>query len=162
MEVLTETVRVTAVIMLIIAMANAFGWVVGLTQLPALLSEVMGSWDRWFVILTVNILFLILGCLMEGIAVLLIATPIFLPMMMKIGVDPVHFGVFMIVNLMMGLITPPVGLCVYLVSKVSNIPTMPIFRVAVRFFIPLLVVLALISYVEELVLFLPNLILGKG
>jgi tripartite ATP-independent transporter DctM subunit len=161
MEVLTETVRVTAVIMLIIAVANAFGWVVGLTQLPALLSEVMGTWDKWLVILTVNILFLILGALMEGIAVLLIATPIFLPMMMKVGVDPVHFGVFMIVNLMIGLITPPVGLCVYLVSKVSDIPTMPIFRTAVRFLIPLLVVLALISYVEEIVLFLPNLIFGK-
>jgi C4-dicarboxylate transporter DctM subunit len=58
-------------------------------------------------------------------------SPIFLPMMMKIGVDPVHFGVFMIVNLMIGLITPPVGLCVYLVSKIADIPTMPIFRVAV-------------------------------
>ena len=161
LEVLTETVRVTAVIMLIIAMANAFGWVVGLTQLPALLSEVMGTWDRWLVIFTVNILFLILGCLMEGIAVLLIATPIFLPMMMKIGVDPVHFGVFMIVNLMIGLITPPVGLCVYLVSKIADIPTMPIFWVAVRFLIPLLVVLFLISYVEELVLFVHNLLLGK-
>lgn len=161
LEVLIETVRVTAVIMLIIAMANAFGWVVGLTQLPALLSQAMGTWDRWLVILTVNILFLILGCLMEGIAVLLIATPIFLPMMMKIGVDPVHFGVFMIVNLMIGLITPPVGLCVYLVSKIADIPTMPIFRVAVRFLIPLLVVLLLISYVEEVVLFLPNLILGR-
>jgi len=92
----------------------------------------------------------------------LIATPIFLPMMMKIGVDPVHFGVFMIVNLMIGLITPPVGLCIYLVSKIADIPTMPIFRVAVRFLIPLLVVLVLISYVEELVLFLPNLVLGKG
>ena len=68
LEVLIETVRVTAVIMLIIAMANAFGWVVGLTQLPALLSQAMGTWDRWLVILTVNILFLILGCLMEGVS----------------------------------------------------------------------------------------------
>jgi tripartite ATP-independent transporter DctM subunit len=159
--VLRETARFTAVIMLIIAVANAFGWLVGLTQLPSLLADVMGAWNKWLVIAAVNILLLILGCLMEAMAILLIVTPIFMPMMMKIGVDPVHFGVFMILNLMIGLLTPPVGLCVYLVSKVSNIPTVPIFRAATRFLIPLVGVLLLISYFDQLVLFVPNLLLGK-
>jgi tripartite ATP-independent transporter DctM subunit len=161
-EVLRETARFTAVIMLIIAVANAFGWLVGLTQLPSLLADVMGAWNKWLVIAAVNILLLILGCLMEAMAILLIVTPIFMPMMMKIGVDPVHFGVFMILNLMIGLLTPPVGLCVYLVSKVSNIPTVPIFRAVTRFLIPLIIVLLLISYFDQLVLFVPNLLLGKG
>lgn len=161
LDVLIETTRVTAVIMLIIAMANAFGWVVGLTQLPALLAEYMGTWNKFVVIATMNILLLSLGCLMEAMAVLLIVTPIFLPMMMKVGVDPVHFGVFMILNLMIGLITPPVGLCVYLVSKVSSIPTVAIFRECGRFLVPLIIVLLLISYADQLVLFLPNLVLGK-
>ena len=160
-EVLRETTRFTAVIMLIIAMANAFGWVVGLTQLPSLLAEYMGTWNKWVVIAAMNILLLILGCLMEAMAILLIVTPIFLPMMMKIGVDPVHFGVFMILNLMIGLLTPPVGLCVYLVSKVADIPTVPIFRACGRFLVPLIIVLILISYFDQLVLFLPNLVLGK-
>jgi TRAP-type C4-dicarboxylate transport system permease large subunit len=98
---------------------------------------------------------------MEAIAILLIVTPIFMPMMMKIGVDPVHFGVFMILNLMIGLLTPPVGLCVYLVSKVADIPTVPIFRACGRFLVPLIIVLFLISYLDQLVLFVPNLVLGK-
>jgi tripartite ATP-independent transporter DctM subunit len=157
--ILIETARFTAVIMFIIAVANAFAWVVGLTQLPALLTQMMGGWNKLIVIAAMNILFLILGCLMEGIAVLIIVTPIFVPLMMKVGVDPVHFGVFMILNLMIGLLTPPVGLCVYLVSKVSNIPTVAIFRECGKFLIPLIVVLILISYFDWLVLFIPNLIM---
>ncbi len=159
--VLRQTAQFTAVIMLIIAMANAFGWVVSLTQMPALVAKHLGAWNKWVVIAAINILLLILGCLMEAIAILLIVTPIFLPMMMKIGVDPVHFGVFMILNLMIGLLTPPVGLCVYLVSKIAEIPTVPIFRACGRFLVPLIVVLILISYFDQLVLFVPNLLLGK-
>ncbi|HSB78757.1 MAG TPA: TRAP transporter large permease [Candidatus Methylomirabilis sp.] len=160
-EVLRHTAQFTAVIMLIIAMANAFGWVVGLTQMPALVAKYMGAWNKLVVIATINILLLILGCLMEAIAILLIVTPIFLPMMMKIGVDPVHFGVFMILNLMIGLLTPPVGLGVYLVSKVADIPAVPIFRACGRFLVPLIIVLILISYFDQLVLFVPDLLMGK-
>ena len=98
---------------------------------------------------------------MEAMAILIIVTPIFLPLMMKVGVDPIHFGVFMILNLMIGLLTPPVGLCVYLVSRVSNLPTVVIFRAVVPFIIPLIVVLTLISYFDWLVLFIPNLIMGR-
>ncbi len=82
LRVLIETARITAVIMFIIAIANAFGWVVGLTQLPALLSQIMGGWNKLVVIALLNILFLILGCLMEGIAALIICTPIFVPLVM--------------------------------------------------------------------------------
>ncbi len=161
LDVLIETTRFTAIIMFIIAVANAFAWVVGLTQLPALLSQMMGGWNKLIVIAAMNILFLILGCLMEAMAILIIVTPIFVPLMMKVGVDPIHFGVFMILNLMIGLLTPPVGLCVYLVSRVSNLPTVVIFRAVIPFIIPLIVVLILISYFDWLVLFIPNLIMGK-
>jgi TRAP-type C4-dicarboxylate transport system permease large subunit len=96
--------------------------------------------------------------LMEGIAIILIAVPGLLPAMKAIGVDPVHFGVFLTVNVMIGLLTPPVGIAVYIASNQSGAPVAEGFRKTAPFIIPLIVTLLLITYVPETVLFLPRLL----
>jgi tripartite ATP-independent transporter DctM subunit len=160
-RILSETVRTTSIVMFIIAVANAFGWVVTLMQAPALLLGIIQGWNIIIILLVVNALFLIAGCLMESLAILVIATPIFLPVMMKLGIDPVHFGVFMILNLMIGLLTPPVGLAVYVVSRIAEEPTSTVFRATAPFLIPLTIVLLIITFYPPAVLFLPTLVYGR-
>jgi TRAP-type C4-dicarboxylate transport system permease large subunit len=106
----------------------------------------------------VNLVLLFMGCIIEGIAIILIAVPVLLPMMKAIGVDPVHFGVFLTVNVMIGLLTPPVGIAVYIASNQSGVPVAEGFRKAAPFIVPLVVTLLLITYIPDLVLFLPRLL----
>jgi tripartite ATP-independent transporter DctM subunit len=160
-RILSETVRTTSIVMFIIAVANAFGWVVTLMQAPSLLLKIIQGWNIIIILLVVNVVFLIAGCLMESLAILVIATPIFLPVMMKLGIDPVHFGVFMILNLMIGLLTPPVGLAVYVVSRIAEEPTSTVFRATAPFLIPLTIVLLIITFYPPAVLFLPTLVYGR-
>ena len=128
---------------------------------PAMLLRAIEGWHIVPVLLMVNAVFLIAGCLMESLAILVIATPIFLPVMMKLGVDPVHFGVFMVLNLMIGLLTPPVGLSVFVVSRIANEPAARIFRACAPFLIPFVIVLLLITFYPPTVLFIPNWIYNR-
>jgi TRAP-type C4-dicarboxylate transport system permease large subunit len=114
--------------------------------------------QRWVILALVNLVLLFMGCIIEGIAIILIAVPVLLPMMKSIGVDPVHFGVFLTVNVMIGLLTPPVGIAVYIASNQAGVPVAEGFRKAAPFIIPLVVTLLLITYVPETVLFLPRLL----
>jgi len=114
--------------------------------------------QRWAILALVNLILLFMGCIIEGIAIILIAVPVLLPMMKAIGVDPVHFGVFLTVNVMIGLLTPPVGIAVYIASNQSGVPVAEGFRKTAPFIIPLIVTLLLITYVPETVLFLPRLL----
>jgi len=160
-RILTETVRTSSMIMFIIAVANAFSWVVTLVQAPAMLLRAIEGWHIVPVLLMVNVVFLIAGCCMESLAILVVATPIFLPVMMRLGVDPVHFGVFMVLNLMIGLLTPPVGLSVFVVSRIANEPAARIFSAVGPFLIPFFIVLLVITFYPPAVLFIPNLIYNR-
>ena len=93
---------------------------------------------------------------MESIAIMLIVTPIFLPLMVKIGVDPIHFGVILVLNLMIGLVTPPVGLCLYAISSVSNVSISELLREMWPYIIALVVVLGIITFVPGLSVWLPR------
>jgi len=116
--------------------------------------------QRWVILLIINGILLILGCFMEGIAIMLLTIPVFMPLIARVGVDPVHFGVLMTLNLMIGLLTPPVGMALYAVSSVSQVPLWPLAWELWPYIIALLGCLALITYIPGLVLWVPNLIMG--
>jgi TRAP-type C4-dicarboxylate transport system permease large subunit len=109
----------------------------------------------------VNVLLLILGCFMEGTALLIILTPILAPVFTKLGVDPVHLGLVIVLNLTIGAVTPPVGTILYTVCAILNLTVEELTRELGPFLLALVVVLFVVTYVPPTVLWLPNLIMGK-
>jgi C4-dicarboxylate transporter DctM subunit len=156
--ILWETAQQTIQVLFIIAGAAAFGWILIQQGIPnAVIEGILGiSTTPWIVLLLVNVILLVLGCFIEAIAVMIMTYPVFLPLMAKIGVSPEQFGVIMVLNLMIGLITPPVGLCLYAVSTISNVPIRDLVGELWPYVIALLVVLGLITYVPEISLWLPR------
>jgi C4-dicarboxylate transporter DctM subunit len=111
--------------------------------------------------LMVNALLLILGCLMETTAILVILTPVLMDLITKVGIDPVHFGVVFTLNLMIGLLTPPVGMVLYVMVSLAKVSVTEFTKECGIFMLALVVVLGLITYIPGLVIFLPQLIMGK-
>ncbi len=103
-----------------------------------------------------NILLLILGCFLEGTTILLIVVPVLLPTAQALGIDPVHFGIVAVVNIMLGLITPPYGLLLFIMVKIADVPLKDLVRETMPFLVVMVGALALITFVPELVLFLPR------
>jgi TRAP-type C4-dicarboxylate transport system permease large subunit len=114
--------------------------------------------NRYMILFLINILLLVLGTLMDMAALLLILTPILLPVVKAVGIDPVHFGMIMIVNLGMGLITPPVGSVLFVGSAVGKLPIEQVVKALMPFFGLLLIVLGIVTYVPALSMWLPNLL----
>jgi tripartite ATP-independent transporter DctM subunit len=158
-KVSLETAETTAIILLIVAGASIFGYLITLTKVTDNVSTLVLSISStpWIVLLLVNIFLLIVGCFMETIAAITILVPVLLPLMIKIGVDPVHFGLIMVLNLMIGLLTPPVGMVLYILARVAGISFERATKACLPFLIPLLISLALVTYWPSMVMFLPNL-----
>jgi len=158
-KVSMETAETTALILLIVAGASIFGYLITLTKVTDNVSALVLSITTrpWAILLLVNIFLLIVGCFMETIAAITILVPVLLPLMDKIGVDPVHFGLIMVLNLMIGLLTPPVGMVLYILARVAGISFERATKACLPFLIPLLVSLALVTYWPSMVMFLPNL-----
>ena len=160
--ILRQTVRNTVQVLFIISAASVFGWLLIHQQVPKTIVEGLMALttNRWVILLIVNVILLILGCFMEGIAVMLLTIPVFMPLVASVGVDPVHFGVIMTLNLMIGLLTPPVGMCLYAMVSISGVPLWPLARELWPYIVALTVCLALITYLPGLALWFPNLIMG--
>jgi tripartite ATP-independent transporter DctM subunit len=158
-KVSMETAETTAIILLIVAGASIFGYLITLTKVTDNVSALVLSITTtpWVILLLVNVFLLIVGCFMETIASITILVPVLLPLMDKIGVDPVHFGLIMVLNLMIGLLTPPVGMVLYILARVANISFERTTKACLPFLVPLLVSLALVTYWPSMVMFLPNL-----
>ncbi|MEK6717126.1 MAG: TRAP transporter large permease [candidate division NC10 bacterium] len=163
-RILWETLEHTIRVMFIISAASLFGWVLIQQRIPTMIVEGLMALtgQRWVLLLIINGILLILGCFMEGIAIMLLTIPVFMPLVARVGVDPVHFGVMMTLNLMIGLLTPPVGMCLYAVSSISQVPLWPLARELWPYIAALLVSLALITYIPGLVLWIPNLLMGAA
>jgi TRAP-type C4-dicarboxylate transport system permease large subunit len=116
--------------------------------------------ERWVILLLINILLLVLGCFMEGLAIMLLTVPVLLPLVVQLGVDPVHFGVIVVMNLMIGLISPPFGMALFVVAKVGNIPFTDLARETWPLVIALIVVLMICTFLPGVVMALPNLFFG--
>jgi tripartite ATP-independent transporter DctM subunit len=161
-RILWETIQNTIQVMFIIAAAGIFGFLLIRQQVPMTLVEGLMSLTTtpWVVLLVINVILLILGCFMEAIAIMLLTIPVFMPLIARVGVDPVHFGVLLTLNLMIGLLTPPVGMCLYAVSSVSKVPLWPLAKELWPYIVALTVCLGLVTYVPGLVLWIPNLVMG--
>ncbi|MCW5644707.1 MAG: TRAP transporter large permease [Rhodoferax sp.] len=161
-RILWDTVHQTAQVMFIVAAAGLFGWVLIFLRVPDDLIAWLTSLsdNPLMVLLIINAILLLLGCFMEGIAIMLLTIPIFLPIIGQLGIDPVHFGVMMTLSLMLGLLTPPVGMVLYAVSSVAKVPMMALARELLPFLIGLFTVLGLITLVPATVTWLPRLLMG--
>jgi tripartite ATP-independent transporter DctM subunit len=153
-----ETTETTAIILLIVAGASIFGYLITITKVTDQVAElVLGiTTEPWAVLLMVNVFLLVIGCFMETIAAITILVPVLLPLMERIGVDPVHFGVIMVLNLMIGLLTPPVGMVLYILARVANISFERTTRACAPFLVPLVATLGIVTYWPAMVLWLPT------
>jgi len=151
-------------VMIITATAVVLGWVLTRSQFSQTLTEYVLGLTRspQLILLLLNVFLLISGCFIEVIAALIIYTPVLMPLLKAVGIDPVHFGVVMTLNLMIGLLTPPFGMGLFVVQKIAQISFEEMARAALPFIMPLIIVLALITYVPGFCLWLPRLVLGTG
>lgn len=155
-----ETVESTASVLFIVASASIFAWVLTTTQVTGEVAQwvLAISASPWVFLLLANGLLLFVGCFMETIAAITILVPVLLPIVLELGIDPVHFGVVMVLNLMIGLITPPVGMVLFVMSRISRIGFEATVRAVLPWLIPLILTLLLITFVPGLVMWLPDLI----
>lgn len=117
---------------------------------------------QWQLLLIINIVLLLLGMVLDTTGIMILVTPVIVPAIVKLGIDPVHFGTVMIVNMMIGLLTPPVGMALFVVSDLAKVPVADVARECFPFVIGLIVVLMVLTYVPELTLWLPDLVYGKA
>ncbi|HYD61761.1 MAG TPA: TRAP transporter large permease [Noviherbaspirillum sp.] len=157
-KIALDTVWQTAQVMFIVAAAGLFGWVLIFLRTPeALIALLTGLADSPLIALAlINVILLVLGCFMEGIAIMLLTIPIFMPILGKLGIDPLHFGVVMTLNLMVGMLTPPVGMVLYAMSGIAKVPIFQLAKELRPFLIAILAVLVLIVLVPATVTWLPQ------
>lgn len=161
-RLLKQTARETATITFIISCAMLYGWVLIRSRTPIVLLEFFTgiSTNPIVILFILNGFLLILGCFMETIAALSILVPIITPLIIKVGIDPLHFGLVMVLNLMIGLLTPPFGINLFILNKISGVPTMKVARACLPFFIPLISTLLVITLFPSIVTVLPTLFFG--
>ncbi len=155
-----ETVELTATVLFIVSAASVFGWVLAVSRT----TEMIAGWvlaftsDPAMFLLLANALMLFVGCFLEPTAAITILTPILLPIVLKLGIDPVHFGLVMVLNLMIGLLHPPMGLVLFVLARVANLSFQRTTMAILPWLVPLLLSLALITYVPAISLWLPRLL----
>ena len=153
-----ESARSTAAIGMLIAGALALNYVVTSENIPTTVRGLLAGYElsQWQFLLAVNILLLVLGCLLEGSTILLVVVPVLIPTAQALGIDMVHFGVVVVVNIMIGLITPPYGLLLFIVAKLSDTTIGAVTRDSMPFIVVMILSLAAITAIPELVLWLPR------
>ncbi|MGS5085551.1 TRAP transporter large permease [Hydrogenophaga sp. A37] len=158
-----RTVKTLSIVMILIAFAASFGYIMTLMQIPLQITTALTalSDNRYVILGLINVLLLVLGTLMDMAPLILILTPILLPVITSIGVDPVHFGMIMMVNLGIGLLTPPVGGVLFVGAAIAKLPMEQVVKALMPFFGAMLLVLIAVTYVPALSLWLPGLLLAK-
>ena len=163
--VFTRTLLITGRVMFVLATASVFSWILARGNVPAQFAQLPFFRDPskpWLILLALNVLLLILGCLMDSLAILLIITPMILPITTAAGIDPIHLGVVMTVNLSIGLITPPFGSAMFVLIGISRCSMVEFAREARPYILILVVALIAMTYIPTIVLFLPNLLMGPS
>ena len=161
---LTKSARITISIGMLIAGALVFNYVITVENIPKTLAAMLKAYELspLTFLLVANLVLLVLGCFLEGTTILLIIVPVLLPTAQALGIDPVHFGVVAVVNIMIGLITPPYGLLLFMMVKIAEVPLRDLVRDVMPFLYVMIGALALITLVPDLVLALPRLMGYKG
>jgi C4-dicarboxylate transporter DctM subunit len=160
---LVRTARMTAVIMLIIGAAQVISWMLAYQNIPQQLADLMLATTRnpLVFLMMVNVLLLLVGTFLENGPALVMLAPVLYPIAAKLGIDPYHFSMIVSLNLVLGLITPPVAICLSIGGLIAGVPSRVVTREVVPFFIMAVAVLMLITYVPQLSLWLPHLLNGK-
>jgi C4-dicarboxylate transporter, DctM subunit len=163
-RILWETLETSVRVLFIISAAGIFGWLLIHQRVPeTVIKALMAlSQDPWVILMILNIILLILGCFMEGICIMLLTIPVFMPMITRLGIDPVHFGVMMTLNLMIGLLTPPVGMVLYTISSIGKITVWELSYELRWHLVALGIVLGLVTYVPGFATWVPNLLMGSA
>ena len=159
-EALLHSMLLSGNVLFVVAVAGVFGWILAREGVSGQLAEWLVTMDLspLMLLIVLNILLLLIGCVLEPISVLIVLTPVFVPVIGYAGIDTVHFGVIMVFNLMIGLVTPPMGLVLYVVSDVSGERFEKVVKDILPFYLPMLFVLFLITIFPNLVLWLPDLV----
>ena len=158
-KLMFRTVKTVTIVMILIGFAASFGAIMTYMQLPTRITEFFTSIsdNKYVILMWINIMLLLIGTLMDMAPLILILTPVLLPVAINLGIDPVHFGMIMLVNLGIGLITPPVGSVLFVASAVSKQKIEQVVKAMIPFYIALLSVLMLVTYIPAISLFLPKL-----
>jgi tripartite ATP-independent transporter DctM subunit len=157
-KVSMDTIETTSIVLLIVAAASIFGWMLTVTKT----TELIAGWvlafttDPWMFLLLANLLMLFVGCFLEPTAAITILVPILLPIVRELGIDPVHFGLIMVLNLMIGLLHPPMGLVLFVLARVAKLSIERTTMAILPWLIPLLVSLGLVTYLPSISLWLPR------
>lgn len=160
-KLLHRTVRTLSVVMILIAFAASFGYIMTLMQIPSKITTMFLtlSDNRYVILMCINLMLLVLGTLMDMAPLILILTPILMPVIMGIGVDPVHFGMIMLVNLGIGLITPPVGAVLFVGAAIGKVTIENTVKALLPFYCALFLVLIAVTYIPAISLWLPSMVL---
>lgn len=160
--ILKRSVRTLAMVLAVISAANGFCWIMSYLQIPALITNMLlGISDNKYVLLIlINIFLLILGCIMDVAPLIVITTPVLLPVINQIGMNPIQFGMMMLCNLAIGMCTPPVGATLFAGCAVGKIPMEKCMRGILPFYVVMLAVVLLVTYVPAISLTIPNLLMG--
>ena len=159
-KILLESGITSAGILMIIGCAALFGWILASEAIPEKIGQFILSItdNKYFILLLINLFLLFLGTFMETLAAVILTLPMLLPIITKINMDPVHFGIIMAVNLSVGLITPPLGICTFVASSIAKISLERISKALIPFIIVTMIIVFIITYFPKMVLFLPNLL----
>jgi len=153
-----DTIETTASVLFIVTAASVFAWLLTTTQAAQMLSEAILSvtQSQWVFLLMVNVLILIVGCFIDTVAAITILVPILLPIVMELGIDPIHFGLIMTLNLLIGLLHPPMGMVLFVLARISRLSIERTTVAILPWLVPLFVALALITYIPQISLWLPT------
>jgi len=160
--ILLEAAQITAVVMLIVVCANALGWLLGYARIPQVISEKLLtlSENPIVILLIINAFLLFVGTISDLAPNILILTPVFLPVILQLGINPLHFGIVFILNQAIALVTPPVGNCLYICSNIGKVSIEKTFKASAPFILANIAVLLLVVFIPEVALWLPNLLMN--
>jgi TRAP-type C4-dicarboxylate transport system permease large subunit len=159
-KVAMDTIETTTIVLFIVAAASIFGWLLTATRVTDMVAAWVLSFTHspWVFLLLANLLMLFVGCFLEPTAAILILVPVLLPVVQQLGIDPVHFGLVMVLNLMIGLLHPPMGMVLFVLARVANLSIEKTTMAIVPWLVPLLLSLILITYLPQISLWLPRLL----
>jgi TRAP-type C4-dicarboxylate transport system permease large subunit len=159
-KVSMDTIETTATVMFVVAAASIFGWLLTATRV----TDAVATWvlafthTPWVFLLLANLLMLFVGCFLEPTAAILILVPVLMPVVLQLGIDPVHFGLVMVLNLMIGLLHPPMGMVLFVLARVANLSVEKTTMAILPWLVPLLLALILVTYIPAISLWLPRLL----
>jgi len=153
-----DTIETTSTVLLIVAAASIFSWLLTVTHVAAAIADAVLAFtsEAWVFLLLANLLMLFVGCFLETTAAILILVPILMPIVLKLGIDPVHFGLIMVLNLMIGLLHPPMGMVLFVLARVAKLSIERTTVAILPWLVPLLISLVLITYIPQITLWLPK------